>query len=47
MGFLTFIMILMVDLSFHAFVAIAKAAVLANRELVDEDRQPLQIQVLV
>ena len=41
------LMILMADLSFHAFIAIAKAAVLANRELVDEDRQPLKIQILV
>ena len=40
-------MILMADLSLHAFIAITKAAVLANGELVNKDRQSLQIQILV
>ena len=40
-------MILMGNLGFHSFVAITKAAVLANRELVDKDRQPLQVQILL
>ena len=40
-------MILMADLSLHAFIAITKAAVLANGELVNKDRQSLEIQILV
>ena len=40
-------MILMADLSLHAFIAITEAAVLANGELVNKDRQPLEIQILV
>ena len=40
-------MILMADLSLHAFIAITKAAVFANGELVNKDRQSLEIQILV
>ena len=38
---------LFTNLGFHAFIAITKAAVLSNRELVHKDRKPLQIEVLI
>ena len=39
--------ILKLHLCLHALVAITKATVLVNGELVDEDRQSLNVQILI